>query len=119
MGKVKLFPTPEYTASQPRDPVVPKLPCTGMLLGPSKSGKTVALISQILEQYRGCFERIYIFSPSINVDDGWKPVKKYIEEVLKVFFFATGGLTSSDWSAPAYKLSVRYSDDAVTEEVRD
>ena len=25
----------------------------------------------ILEQYRGCFERIYIFSPSINVDDGW------------------------------------------------
>ena len=29
----------------------------------------------ILEQYRGCFETIYVFSPSINVDDGWRPVK--------------------------------------------
>ena len=30
------------------------------------------------------FERIYIFSPSINIDDGWIPVKKYIEEDLGV-----------------------------------
>ena len=38
----------------------------------------------ILEQYRGVFEKIYIFSPSINIDDGWIPVKKYIEEDLGV-----------------------------------
>ena len=63
---------------------MPKLPATGILLGPSKSGKTVAMISMILEQYRGCFERIYIFSPSINVDDGRRPVKQYIEETMKV-----------------------------------
>ena len=50
----------------------------------SGSGKTVALISLILEQYRGVFERIYIFSPSVNIDDGWIPVKKYIEEDLGV-----------------------------------
>ena len=76
MGKIKVFPTPEYSSKQ--------VPCTGIFLGPSKSGKTVALISLILEQYRGVFERIYIFSPSINVDDGWIPVKKYIEEDLGV-----------------------------------
>ena len=80
----KLFPTPEYSSKQSSDPVVPLVPCTGIFLGPSKSGKTVALISLILEQYRGVFERIYIFSPSINVDDGWIPVKKYIEEDLGV-----------------------------------
>ena len=51
---------------------------------PRKSGKTVALISMILEQYRGVFEKVYIFSPSINIDDGWIPVKKYIEEDLGV-----------------------------------
>ena len=51
---------------------------------PRKSGKTVALISLILEQYRGVFDRIYIFSPSIAVDDGWIPVKKYIEQDLGV-----------------------------------
>ena len=38
--------------------------------------QTVALISLILEQYRGVFERIYIFSPSV--------VKKYIKQDLGV-----------------------------------
>ena len=84
MGKIKLFPTPEYSSKQPSDPVVPLVPCTGIFLGPSKSGKTVTLISLILEQYRGVFERIYIFSPSIDIDDGWIPVKKYIEDDLGV-----------------------------------
>ena len=64
--------------------MVPLVPCTGIFLGPSKSGKTVALISLILEQYRGVFERIYVFSPSANIDDGWIPVKKYIEGDLGV-----------------------------------
>ena len=63
---------------------MPLVPCTGIFLGPSKSGKTVALISLILEQYRGVFERIYVFSPSVNIDDGWIPVKKYIEGDLGV-----------------------------------
>ena len=84
MGKIKLFPTAEYGSKQPSDPVVPQVPCAGIFLGPSKSGKTVALISMILEQYRGVFEKIYIFSPSIGIDDGWIPVKKYIEEDLGV-----------------------------------
>ena len=51
MGKIKLFPTPEHTSKQSSDPVV-LVPRTGIFLGPSKSGKTVALISLILEQYR-------------------------------------------------------------------
>ena len=63
---------------------MPLVPCTGIFLGPSKSGKTAALISLILEQYKGVFERIYVFSPSVNIDDGWIPVKKYIEQDLGV-----------------------------------
>ena len=84
MGRIQLFPTPEYTSKQPSVPVVPQAPCTGIFLGPSKSGKTVALISLILEQYRGVFERIYVFSPSVNIDDGWIPVRKCIEQDLGV-----------------------------------
>ena len=57
MGKIKLFPTAEYSSKQPSDPVVPLVPCTGIFLGPSKSGKTVALLSMILEQYRGVFKK--------------------------------------------------------------
>ena len=57
MGKIKVFPTPEYSSKQSSDPMVPLVPCTGIFLGPSKSGKTVALISLILEQYRCVFEK--------------------------------------------------------------
>ena len=35
MGKIKLFPTPEYSSKQSSDPVVPLVPCTGIFLGPS------------------------------------------------------------------------------------
>ena len=84
MGKIKVFKTPDYRIKQPRDPIVPRVPCTGMLLGPSKSGKTVALISLLLDQYRtasgeSVWERLYCFSPSVFIDDAWKPVIKFID----------------------------------------
>ena len=37
----------------------------------------------ILDIYRNCFSRIY-FSPSIDVDATWQPVKQYIESEMKV-----------------------------------
>ena len=45
--------------------------------GPSGSGKSILLQNMILDIYEKCFSRIYIFSPSINVDyQTWEPVKK-------------------------------------------
>jgi hypothetical protein len=38
----------------------------------------------ILDIYKNCFSRIYIFSPSIEVDHTWVAVKKYISEEMKV-----------------------------------
>jgi hypothetical protein len=63
---------------------VGKLPIRSVILGPSGSGKTVLLQSMTLDLYRDCFDRIYIFSPSIDVDHTWKPVKEYIEKHMKV-----------------------------------
>ena len=54
-----------------------------MLVGPSGSGKTVLLTNMILDIYKGCFSRIYVWSPSIEVDDTWKPVKDYIRDHIK------------------------------------
>ena len=56
--------------------IVPKLPMRSMLVGPSGSGETVLLTNMILDIYKGCFSRIYIWSPSIEVDNTWKPVNK-------------------------------------------
>ena len=52
-------------------------------MAPSFSGKTVLISNLILDVYKGCFNRIYIFSPTINIDDNWIPVKKYIEKEIK------------------------------------
>ena len=51
-------------------------------MGPSGSGKTAVLVDLILRLYRGCFERIYIFSPSIHLDSTWAPVRDYIKQEL-------------------------------------
>jgi hypothetical protein len=74
----------DFTCKQSKHPVMPKLPLRGVILAPSGSGKTVLLSNLILKMYRGCFERIYVFSPSVNVDQTWEAVKKYQEDVMKV-----------------------------------
>ena len=43
----------------------------------------VLLTNMILDMYKGCFSRIYIWSPSIEVDFTWKPVKNHIRDNIK------------------------------------
>ena len=74
----------EYETQQSKYPMVPELPVRSIILGPSGSGKTILLQNMVLDIYKDCFSRVYIFSPSINVDSTWLPVKKYIEKTLKL-----------------------------------
>ena len=69
----------QYEVKQSKYPQCGKLPTSKILLGPSHSGKGVLLSSMIMDIYKNCFERVYIFSPSINVDVTWLPVKEYLE----------------------------------------
>ena len=54
------------------------------LVGTIRLWKTVLLQNVILDIYRDCFSRIFVFSPSVEVDVTWKPVKQYIEKHMKV-----------------------------------
>jgi hypothetical protein len=81
---IKPIKIKEYEVKQSKYPHVGKLPIRSLLIGPSGSGKTVLLQNMILDIYRDCFSRIYIFSPSIDVDASWSPVKHYIEHDMKV-----------------------------------
>ena len=74
----------EFDTKQSKYEMVPRLPMRSVILGPSGSGKTILLQNMILDIYRDCFSRIYIFSPSIDVDTTWLPVKHYIEHDMKV-----------------------------------
>ena len=81
---VKPVNVKEYDFKQSKYEVAPKLPASMIISAPSGSGKTILLQSLILDIYRTCFARIYVFSPSINVDSIWTPVKKYIKDEMKV-----------------------------------
>lgn len=82
--KIEPISVKEYTVKQSKYEVVGKLPIRSVILGPSGSGKTVLLQNMILDIYRDCFSKIFIFSPSIHVDASWLPVKEYIEKHMKV-----------------------------------
>ena len=77
MSVPKIEPTKvtEYEPKQSKYPHCGRLPIRSIVLGPSGSGKPVLLTNLIVDVYKGCFSRIYIFSPSIDVDATWKPVK--------------------------------------------
>ena len=73
----------EYETKQSKYKVAAKLPMRSIILGPSGSGKSILLQNMILDIYKGCFSRVYIFSPSINVDyQTWEPVKKYLDKEI-------------------------------------
>ena len=76
---IKPVEVKEYIVKQSKYAIAPKLPIRSIILGPSGSGKSILLQSMILDIYRGMFDQIYIFSPSVYVDDTvWEPVRNYI-----------------------------------------
>ena len=81
---IKPIKVKEFKTKQSKYSHCGKLPIRSVVLGPSGSGKTVLLSNLILDVYKGCFSRVYIFSPSIEVDYTWVPVKEYIEKEMKV-----------------------------------
>jgi hypothetical protein len=81
---IKPIKLQEYTCKQSKHAIAPKLPLRSIILAPSGSGKTVLLANLILNVYKGCFERIFVFSPSVQLDQTWQAVKDYQENIMKV-----------------------------------
>ena len=74
----------EYTCKQSKHDIVPQLSLRGILLAPSGSGKTVLLSNLRLNVFRDCYKRLYMFSPSVHVDQPWQAAKDDQEEIMKV-----------------------------------
>jgi len=69
--------------------VLPKVPFRMVAAGPSGCGKTEAIVSMILDMYRAragkpIFQGVFVFSPSVEVDSCWAPVKDFVKKELKV-----------------------------------
>ena len=82
--KVQPIKLKEYSSKQSKYEQCAKLPMRSIVLGPSGSGKTILLQNMILDIYEGCFDKIYVFSPSVNLDHTWLPVKEYIKDKMKM-----------------------------------
>ena len=78
MSKPNISPVKvkEYHVKQNKYEHASELPTRSVISAASGSGKTVLIQILILDVYSGCFSIIYIFSPSIDIDDTWLPVKK-------------------------------------------
>ena len=83
--QIQLYNNDKYTCKQSKFKMVSELPTRTLILAPSNSGKSVLLQNIILNIYRGCFEKVFIFSPSIHIDNVWKPVIEYCEKTMKQY----------------------------------
>ena len=84
--EIQLHPGPTFAAKKGHFSHLglPDPPFRVAFVGVSGSGKGVAMLDLLLRHYRGCFERIYLNSPSASIDKGWDPLRKYISEELGV-----------------------------------
>ena len=81
---IKPIDITDYDFKQSKYEHVPKLPFRSIVVASSTGGKTVLIQNLILNVYRDCFARIFIFSPSVHNDPTFVEVKKYQKDNMKV-----------------------------------
>jgi len=69
------------TVENPHGAPFPSLPSSWVFSGPTCSGKSQAWLSLILRVYKGMWDRIFVFSPSILVDDSYQELRKYLDKM--------------------------------------
>ena len=109
MPKVNKISVPEYELKQPKSDVMSQVPLRGLLVAPTGGFKTTLLANLLThpEMYRGVFDRVYIFSPTIHLDDTWFPVKKYIYEKLGHDEEKEGPACFENFDVPAIKKIIQ------------
>ena len=83
-SKIRVHGHASWECRQSRHGHLPKLPARGIFLAPSQMFKTACMVDLIMRHYRGCFERVFVFSPSVDIDSSWGPVKEYLRVQLGV-----------------------------------
>lgn len=81
---------------KPPEPFPQTPGANGCFLAPSGMGKTTTLISMLLGPYRGIFNEIHVFSPSVDIDSAWTPVKEFAQHL-------EGSSFHSEWDEAALR----------------
>lgn len=73
---LKRPPEKKWNFKQPPEPF-PPCPSRGCFLAPSGQGKTTTIVAMMLGPYSKCFRSIHVFSPSVEIDSAWDPVRDF------------------------------------------
>ena len=82
--KVEPINVKQYEFKQSPYKQADKLPFRSIIVSASQGGKGILIQNLVLKIYKGCFERIWVVSPTAHIDEAYKEVIKYIEKELKV-----------------------------------
>ena len=82
--KIEPINVKQYEFKQSPYPQADKLPFRSIIVSASQGGKGILIENLVLKIYRGCFERIWIVSPTAHIDEAYKEVIKYIQKELNV-----------------------------------
>ena len=80
-------PEKSWSWRKPSSEVFPQTPgANGCFLAPSGMGKTTTLISMLLGPYKACFDEVHVYSPSVELDSAWDPVKEWAKGLKAASF---------------------------------
>ena len=90
-----------------------------LIVAPSGGGKTVLITSLLLDIFRkksgaSCFQRIFVFSPSLGLDHTWESVKTFQNMVMKVPKDEDSQLYFREWDPGALEHIVHQQSAIVT-----
>ncbi len=93
---LKRPPEKPWNFKTPREPFPQTPGANGCFLAPSGQGKTTTLISMLLGPYRDIFDEVHVFSPSVDIDSAWEPVRHFAKGLKASSFH-------SEWDEPAIR----------------
>ena len=94
--KLQRPPEVSWNFRKPPEPFPQTPGANGCFLAPSEQGKTTTLISLLLGPYKGIFDQIHVFSPSVDIDSAWTPVRELASRL-------EGSSFHSEWDEEALK----------------
>ena len=84
---LKRPPEKSWNWKKPSSEIVPQTPgANGCFLAPSGMGKTTTLIALLLGPYSKVFDEVHVFSPSVDIDSAWDPVKDFAKGLKDASF---------------------------------
>lgn len=81
---------------KPPEPFPQTPGANGLFLAPSGGGKSTTIIALLLGPYRRIFDQIHVFSPSVDIDSAWLPVKEFVGHL-------EGSSLHSEWDETALR----------------